>query len=238
MSNQNIVLICGVPSSGKTTGLMHMTNQEKGVYFNTDLKTLPFKSKFTEVSITEAIQINDYVAQVEAEPNMEFAVLDTVSFLMSQFEQQNVVGSANGQQAWGNYANFYKQLIHQIKSGTKDYAIMTHTEDKLNEKDMVLETKAAIKGSVGRIGIEADFSVILTAKRMSIKALKGYENDLLHITEEEEEDEYKYVLMTKVDKNTLGEKTRAPIGLWDRKEKYIDNNLQIVFDKLHEYYNN
>lgn len=235
-ANKNIVLVLGTPTSGKTTSLMKMPNQNKKVYFNTDLKELTFPSKFEEVSVTNPLDMLTFIAQVEQEDSMDTAVLDTVSFLMSMYEQQIVNTSSNTMQAWGNYAKFYKDIIHAIKSGTKDYAIMSHTEDKLNEKEMVLETKACIKGSVGKLGIEADFSTIVSAKRVSLKQLEGWENDLLTITEEEKEDGFKYVFATRVDKDTLGEKMRSPIGLWERKEKYIDNNLAFVFDKLHTYY--
>lgn len=40
-----------------------------------------------------------------------------------------------------------------IKGGTKNYAVMAHASDTLNEKDMVIETKVPVKGAVGRIGV-------------------------------------------------------------------------------------
>lgn len=236
MSNKNVVLVLGTPTSGKTTSLMHMPDQERKVYFNTDLKELTFPSKFKEVGVSNPLDILNYIHQVELEPSVDTAILDTISFLMSMYEQQIVNTSSNTQQAWGNYAKFYKDIIHAIKAGTKDYAIMAHTEDKLNEKEMVVETKACVKGSVGRLGIEADFSTIVAAKRVSLKQLAGWENDLLNITDEEKEDGFKYVFVTRVDKDTLGEKMRCPMRLFSRQEKYIDNNLSLVFNRLHEYY--
>ena len=71
---------------------------------------------------------------------------------------------------------------------------------------------------------------------MPIKKLEGFENDLLHITDEEREDGFKYVFVTRVTKESIGEKMRSAIGLWSRKELYIDNDLNQVFERLKQYY--
>lgn len=83
---------------------------------------------------------------------------------------------------------------------------------------------------------EADFTVILTAKCVKIKELKGFENDLLTITEDEKEDGVKYVFQTRCDAKSQGEKSRAPMKMFSRKEKYIDNDLDLVFKRIDEYY--
>ena len=42
-----------------------------------------------------------------------------------------------------------------------------------------------VKGAVGKIGVEADFTTIIGAKRISISTAEQVENDLLTITDEE-----------------------------------------------------
>ena len=113
---------------------------------------------------------------------------------------------------------------------------MAHEDTALKEQSMQMETRIPIKGSVGKIGVEADFTTILSTKQMPIKKLEGMENDLLHITDEEREDGFKYVFATRVVKETIGEKMRSAIGLWKRNELYIDNDLDQVFKRLREYY--
>lgn len=235
--NKNIVLVMGPPNTGKSTSLMKLANQDKMVYLNTDLKELPFKSRFLKnVEVADALDVISYINQIEATPAVEGAVLDTITFLMAMYERQYVSNAANGQAAWGAYANFYKEFIHAIKSGTKDYAIMAHEETILNEQAMQMESRVPIKGSVGKIGVEADFTTILSTKQMPIKKLEPYANDLLHITDEEREDGFKYVFCTRVTKETVGQKMRSAMGLWDRKEVYIDNDLAQVFKRLRQYY--
>lgn len=235
--NKNIVLIMGKPNTGKSTSLMRLANQDKMVYLNTDLKELPFKSRFLKsVDVADAMDVLSYINEIEKASMVEGAVLDTLTFLMSMYERQYVANAANGQKAWGDYGNFYKEFIHAIKAGSKDYAILAHEDTVLNEQSMQMETRIPVKGSVGKVGVEADFTTILSTKQMPIKKLEGFENDLLHITDEEREDGFKYVFVTRVTKDSIGEKMRSAIGLWNRKELYIDNDLNQVFARLKEYY--
>ena len=152
------------------------------------------------------------------------------------YERQYVNNSTNTQKAWGDYGNFYRELIHSIKAGSKDYAILAHEDSFLNEQSMQMETRIPLKGSVAKVGVEADFTTILSTKQMPIKKLEGHENDLLHITDEEREDGFKYVFATRVTKESVGEKMRSAMGLWNRNELYIDNDLNQVFARLKEYY--
>ena len=235
--NKNIVLVMGKPNTGKSTSLMKMKNQDRMVYLNTDLKELPFRGKFCkEVEVADALSVLEFIGQIEQEPTVEGAVLDTLTFLMSMYERQYVKTAKDTQKAWGQYGNFYRDLIHRLKSGTKDYAILAHVDTVYNEGKMAMESKVPIKGAVGKIGIEADFTTILSTKQMPIAKLAGFENDLLHITDEEKEDGFKYVFVTRVSKDSVGEKMRSAMGLWDRKELYIDNDLNQVFARLKQYY--
>lgn len=235
--NKNIVLIMGKPNTGKSTSLMNLANQERMVYLNTDLKELPFKDRFLRnVEISDAMDVLAFINDIEKSDKVDGAVLDTITFLMSMYERQYVINSANTQAAWGNYGNFYREFIHAIKSGTKDYAVLAHEESVLNEQAMQMESRVPIKGSVGKVGVEADFTTILSTKQMPIKKLEPYANDLLHITDNEREDGFKYVFCTRVTKESIGEKMRSALGLWNRNELYIDNDLNQVFARLKKYY--
>jgi hypothetical protein len=237
--NKNIVLVMGKPNTGKTTSLRKL-NQAEMVYLNTDLKEIPFNSNFmANVEIADAVDILQYVKEVEDNPDVKGAVLDTLTFLMSMYERQYVVphaGSKAGQAAWGAYGNFYREFIHEIKAGSKDYAILAHEESKYNEDNLINESVVPVKGAVGKIGVEADFTTILSTKQMSVKKLEAHSNNLLHITDEEREDGMKYVFCTRITKDHMGEKMRSAMGLWKREELYIDNDMQQVFQRLKEYY--
>ena len=235
--NKHIALIMGPPNSGKSTSLMNMKNQPRWAYLNTELKALPFADKFkVNIEVADAAEIIGFIKEIEESKEIDGAVLDTITFLMSMFERQYVTDAVDGQAAWGAYGNFYRNFIHAIKAGTKDYAIMAHEEVIHNEQLMIMESRVPIKGAVGRIGVEADFTTILSTKQVPISKLEGVENNLLHITDEEIEDGFKHVFCTRISKDSIGQKMRSAIGLWDRSELYIDNDLEQVFTRLRDYY--
>lgn len=234
--NKNIVLVMGKPNSGKSSALRNL-DQSSMVYLNTDLKETPFRDKFmASVEVANAYDVLGFIQDIEGNDTAKGGILDTITFLMSMYERQYVINAADTQKAWGNYGNFYRELIHAIKSGTKDYAVLAHEETILNKTEMVMEAKVPIKGAVGKIGVEADFTTIVAAKQMPIKQLEKYENELLTITDEEREDGVKYVFCTRVTADTAGEKMRSAMGLWKREELFIDNDLKLVFDRLKQYY--
>jgi hypothetical protein len=234
--NKNLVLVMGKPNTGKTTSLRNLP-QEQMVYLNADLKETPFRDKFmASVEIADAYDVLNNIDEIEQTNDVKGAVLDTITFLMAMYERQYVINSVNTQAAWGAYGNFYRDLIHKIKAGTKDYAIMAHEDTVVNEETATFEAKVPIKGAVGKIGVEADFTTVLATKQMPVKKLEAFENDLLHITDEEREDGVKYVFVTRVTKDTAGSKMRSAMGLWNRNELYIDNDLKQVFDRLKSYY--
>lgn len=234
--NKNVVCVMGEPNTGKSTSLRNM-DLSKVVYLNPDNKEPPFKGKFmANMFIERATDVPAYIADIEGNPAVGGGVIDTVTKLMEMYERQNVAGAANGQAAWGDYGNFIRGLVHQIKTGTKDYVIFAHEDKVLNEQRGVMEAKIPVKGSVGKIGLEADFSIILASAQVPLKKLEGHKNDLLSITPEEEEDGVKYVFITRVTKEYAGGKMRAPMGLWARNELYIDNDLQKVFNRLKAFY--
>ena len=106
----------------------------------------------------------------------------------------------------------------------------------MNESEMLMETKVPVKGSLKNNGIESYFSVVIASKKVPLKTLKDYSSDLLVITPEEEALGFKYVFQTKITKETVNERLRGPLGLFTTKETFIDNNMQLVLNRLKEYY--
>ena len=88
------------------------------------------------------------------------------------------------------------------------------------------------------VGIESFFSTVISTKKMSLEKLddKVAKSKLYKITEEEKDLGFKYVYQTRLTKDTVNERVRSPMGMWEPKETYIDNNLQNVINRLHEYY--
>jgi len=187
--------------------------------------------------ITDPLQVYEAFSKAEEIEGVHTIVVDSLSFLMEMFESVYVLNSANTMKSWGDYAQFFKNLMQQyVAKSTKNVIFISHTADSMNESEMVIETKAPVKGSLKGTGIEAYFTVVIASKKVPLKTLKDYTSPLLTITPEEEALGYKYVFQTKLTKETVNERLRGPLGLWDNKETYIDNNMQLVLNRLHEYY--
>lgn len=200
-------------------------------------KELPFPNKFKSLVVTDPLQI--YQAFEEAEKkDFHTIVVDSLSFLMDMFESVHVIPSSDGRKAWGNYAQYFKNLMQQyVAKSTKNVIFTAHTSDVYNESEMVVETRVKVKGSLMSTGIEAYFTQVLASKVVALKDLDKYNNPLLTLSEEDEILGYKYCFQTKLTKETKNERIRAPLGMWDISHTFIDNDLQKVIDHTHSYYN-
>ena len=127
-------------------------------------------------------------------------------------------------------------MQQKVASSSKSVIFIAHTSDTLNEGEMVMETKVPVKGSLKNNGIESYFTVVIASKKVPLKTLSIYKSDLLTITPEEEALGFKYVFQTKITKDSVNERLRGPLGLFDTKETFIDNNMQSVLNRLQEYY--
>lgn len=236
--NDHLVLLCGKSATGKSASLMGLDNPEGVMYLNCEAgKRLPFKAKFKQFTITDPLQVIEAFTAAETMEGVHTIVVDSLTYLLDMYESIYVLPSANGMKAWGDFAQYFKNLMQQsVALSTKSVIFTAHTSDTLNESEMLMETKVPVKGSLKNNGIESYFSAIISSKKVSLKALKDYSSPLLTITPEEEALGFKYVFQTKINKETVNERLRGPLGLFDTKETFIDNNIQLVLNRLKEYY--
>jgi len=236
--NDNLVLIAGKSATGKSASLRELADQPGVMYLNCENnKKLPFKSKFEQYTVTDPEQVREAFVQAESMPHIHTIVVDTLTYMMDMYASVYVLPSTNTMKAWSGYAQFLKTLMaQQVAASTKNVIFLAHTMDILNESEMINETVVKVQGSLMNTGIESFFSTVLATKKVPTKKLAGYENDLLVITPEEEALGFKYVFQTKLTKETVNERIRSSIGMWTTPETYIDNNVQLVIDRLHEYY--
>lgn len=238
VTNDHLVLLCGKSATGKSASLMGLENPEGVMYLNCEAgKRLPFKSKFMQLTVTDPHQIFEAFDVAESKPGVHTIVIDSLTYLLDMYESLYVLNAANGMQAWGQFAQYFKNLMQQyVAKSTKSVIFTAHTSDTLNESEMLMETKVPVKGSLKNNGLESYFSVVLASKKVPLKTLKDYKSALLTITPEEEALGFKYVFQTKITKDTVNERLRGPLGLFTTQETFIDNNMQLVLDRLKEYY--
>ena len=217
---------------------MNLKEPEKVLYLNCENnKATPFKNRFRTKTITDPYQVYSYFEQAAAAPDkVSTIIIDSVTFLMDMFESVYVTGSSNTQKAWGDYAQFLKVLMSNHVANAPQRIIFTgHTSDVLSE-DAVMETMVKLKGSLNNNGVEAFFCNIVSTKKVKISELENYKNPLLTISPQEEMLGFKYVFQTQMTMKTVNERMRGPMGMWDVSETYINNDTQLVLDRLAQFY--
>jgi hypothetical protein len=127
-------------------------------------------------------------------------------------------------------------MAQNVANSNKNIIFIAHTSDVFNEAEMVNETMVKVKGSLMNTGVESFFSTVIACKKLPLKNIEASNSKMLNINEEEELLGFKYVYQTRLTKDTVNERIRSPMRMWDIKETFIDNNLQHVLDKLHDYY--
>lgn len=235
--NDQLVLIVGKSATGKSASLMGLRNPEGVMYLNCEAgKRLPFRSKFKSFVITDPYQVHEAFAAAEGMDDVHTIVVDSLTYLLDMYESLYIYNSPNGMAAWASFQQFFKELMqNHVAKSTKNVIFTAHTAEEVNG-DHVLEVKVPVKGALKNNGIESYFSVVMAAKKMSIKDLKEYENELLTISDEEEALGFKHVFQTRITKATKDERLRGPLGLFSTAETFIDNDAQKVLDRLAEFY--
>jgi len=236
--NDQLVLICGSPATGKSASLKDIRDQEKWMYLNSEAgKRLPFKNKFMNLRIENPYQVAEAFDHGTGNDAIAGCIIDSMTFLMDMFESQYVIGSSNTMQGWSDYQQYFKMLMQtKVVAFGKPVIITAHIKEELDEKAMEYRTSVPVKGALKNNGIEAYFSTIVYAKKVALTELEGYKNPLLNITEDDEMLGYKHVFQTRPTKQTTGERIRSPMGMFPREQTYIDNNAQLLLDHLDQFY--
>lgn len=239
--NDQLVLIMGESGTGKSASLRNLPDQEKKMYLNCEAgKRLPFRNKFNTFNITDPEQVREAVQAAEdpeVAGEVDTVIIDTLTFMMDQYESQYVLPAKDTQKAWGDFAQFFKGLMQQdVAASTKSIICLAHTKTEIENNQY--KTSIPIKGALKGNGLEAYFSTAVAVKKMALRDLEPYRegNELLHITEQDEMLGYKHVFQTQLTKDTVGERIRAPMGMFTRAETFMDNDAALLLNRLDEYY--
>lgn len=237
-TNDNLVLIGGVSGAGKSACLRNIKDQEGVLYLNCEAgKKLPFRNKFMSKVITDPYHIFEGFIWAESQPQIHTIVIDSLSFLMDMFVSVHIMNSADSRAQWQAYQEFFKELMQQkVASSTKNVIIITHIAEDLDEEKGIRTEQAVVKGGLKGTGVEAYFSLNVTARAMPIKELEKYPSEFLNITDDERDVGYKHVFQVRKTKETTGSRIRGPMGLFPQGTVYTDNCAQMLLDVVHDFY--
>ena len=238
-TNDQLIMICGYSGTGKSRSLKNIRNQDKWLYLNSESgKRLPFKNQFKNIRINDPMEVLSYFdAAIKAGDKSEGVIIDSIDFLMNMYEAKYVKTAADTRKAWANYQTYFDNLFQDriIRYG-KPVIIIAHVADTYDEKTLDTKISIPVKGALKNISVEAYCSTLIFTDKIPLKDLEDYQNDMLHITEDDKIGDFKYCLQTRLTKQTLKRKIRGPEDLFSVKETYIDNDVQLVLDKLTQYY--
>ena len=238
MANDHLVLIAGESTTGKSASLRNLKNPEGVAYMNLEVnKKLPFPAKFKQANITDPLQVKAQLTAISGMDHIHTGIVDSLTFMLDQWKTKYLHNAKDTQKQWGEFAEFFKALMTQeVAQCPKNVIFTAHTLTTLNEQTMMMETKVPVSGQLKNNGIEAFFSTIVYTKVLPVEMLQKFENPNLTYTEDELDIGLKHVYQTRLTKETVGDKIRSNMGMWDKNETYINNDAQVLLDRLHEYY--
>ena len=224
--NKKVLLINGPSGTGKTYAIKRLINTvgSKVAYINLDGKTrLGFKgkSKIGKFIVPmDPLEVNDGIRALEEDPEIEYIIIDTLSFYLDQLEQKHVIFEHDSQGAWGKtYAASAKDLLHFANNvSKKSWIFMSHTQEG-ESKDFVTPTKSYAKGAVGRLGVEAYFDVVLYTNVWN---------------DDDTEDGVGYRFQTRKTKESRGLSVKSPEDMFPDVFT-ADNDILKVFEYIEAY---
>lgn len=213
------ILIVGSTGTGKTSALRNLP-LDKTIYVNVDKKMLPFKAKdlYKNVVLENTAQLINGMDAAEEDENVEYIVIDTLTFLGDLYFTEHVENSSNGMKAWGDYKSYLNKVINMAKASKKHYIFLAHDKSTYDEKEMVTKTFAKIQGSLSGGGIEANFTFVLYTAVL-----------------QNQDRTPKYVFQVNKSAQALDVSAKTPFGVFE--EPYTeDNDIMHVFQQIEAFY--
>jgi len=211
------VLCIADTGAGKTSALRNL-DLSKTAYINVDAKPIPFKHNglYKNVNLESTQQLLNGMAQIEDDMQVEFAVIDTITFLGDMFFSEFVENSTNGMKAWADYKSYVLKVINMAKRSRINYIILAHAQDIYDDKEMVNKTFARIQGSLKGGGLEGHFTYVL-----------------YNIVKPDSEGLPEYLYLTNKTKGYVGVSAKTPFDMIDT---WIPNDITLFHKAVADYH--
>jgi len=245
MSKKNIIFLGGRSDTGKTASLRFLKDPKGVLYLNFESKDPPFPAEFKCQKVTDPYTLHTVSQAIidkakEGTNKFHTLVVDSITACMALYATKYIGKDCqNKMAAWGDYGSFYdkwaKQMLPQLEQ-IVNVIVIAHIDEYEEKGTLKTYVQAPVQGRLKNIGLEADFGLVVHTTTVTTEELSKYQSPLLTVTEDDEIEGFKWVLQTLKTKETKDTKIRAPIGMWDRSETYINADIQLVLDKLNQYY--
>lgn len=205
------VLVMGRSGSGKTASLRNFS--EDVLVANVNKKPLPFKGNehLKILNTDEYLVIKEYLLKSYNEKNIRVAVIDDAGYLLtSKFMSGHRQAKGNSQfDLYNEIAdNYYSLIRYIVDSLPNDMIVYVIMHEEMNEMGYS-KPKTIGKLLDDKVCVEGMFTIVLHSLKL----------------------DGKYVFATNTDGLDV---TKSPIGMFETD--YIENDLQVVTNKIREYY--
>jgi len=164
------------------------------------------------------------------------AIISDKNYISISERNAGVVDSMGG---WGRYATLVSDIVAESAAADAQVVVMGHLNAKPDEAGDFIY-KCPLQGQVGKQGLEGLFSIVMHAMTMSLKDLQGQHNQHHEFLGTEESIEFtgeRYVYQVAHTKDTIHTHAlRTITNLWPAGVRFIDNDLQMVFDRFATVY--
>lgn len=238
MANDKMILIGGQSGAGKSASLRNLKNPERVLYINAEAnKALPFKNAFTNVHLTDPLQLPVYIEKANNSDKYDTIVLDSLTFLSDMYVTQYINTAPDGRGAWAEYSDYMRNLMQQsLGTCTKNIIILAHTLAEYNENTFSTTISIPVPGSLKKQGFEAFFSIVLQADAVPLVELEKHSKALVSITPIDEARGIKNVFRVRVSADGITRRVKTPMGMFADDVLYMDNDVQKVLDIVENYY--
>ena len=149
-------------------------------------------------------------------------------------------GAVDSMGGWGRYGTLVTDIVAAATAAQPQVVVMGHLNCREEEEGGSFVYKCPLQGQVGRQGLEGLFSIVMHAQSMKLSKLQddyAQDHEYLGSDESIEFTGEHYVYQVAHTKDTIKSHALRTIdGLWPKGVRFIDTDLQMVFDRFSEVY--
>lgn len=234
------ILIPGQSTGGKSVMVGDIPEPEGVMCFHTEDKKSPIDAPYLMVNVSEApASVLDIIEDIvsngsvykfddgEVQP-IHTVLIDSLSFLYDKIET-HIIPSMSGYSGWDYYRKVLSSIAALCKKGGINLVCTTHLKAIANEQDQVVEYKAAVKGSMKDLSVEAFFDTIVYVGRAPLEDLiPEYMNEYFVPNKRERKFGIKYYCQTSITADIDNMRLRSIPGMFGDDMLYINNSMNTI----------
>ena len=219
-----LIMICGESGTGKSYSFRNL-NKEKTKIINIENKILPFKDalNFKHQSFPESIeQFNREIENVlKVDQMYDVVVVDSFAkFVEMLLEKARL--EQKGYEIYNYYNAMIRSFLNKIKRNKRKFIVLTSLPERVEfiqpSGAMTTSRRVKVSGKEHEGSIEKEFTIVLFT-------------DVRQEKDKGKNPEYRFIT-----NNDGTHSAKSPPNMFGENKQYIDNDLNMVINKVKEYY--